>query len=121
MLDGVAVFDLFDLPAHFVVDGLLHELEAVQVLDFASRAQWRAGLAHRHVGVAAKRAFLHVAVTNANPGDDFVQLFGISHGFFARTNVGLGHDFKQGRAGAVQVNAALPDEVFVQRFAGIFF
>jgi hypothetical protein len=54
LLDGVAVFDLVDLPAHFVVDGLLHELETVQVLDLAARAQRLAGLAHRHVGVAAE-------------------------------------------------------------------
>ena len=35
----MAVFDLLDLPAHLVVDGLLHELEAVEVLDLAAGAQ----------------------------------------------------------------------------------
>ena len=39
LLDGVAVFDLLDLPADFVVNRLLHELERVQVLDLAARAQ----------------------------------------------------------------------------------
>jgi hypothetical protein len=64
---------------------------------------------------------LHVAVADADPGDDFVQLFGIGHGFFAAADVGLGHDFEQRRARAVQVNAALANEIFVQRFARVFF
>jgi hypothetical protein len=42
-----------------------------------------AGLAHRHVGVAAEAAFLHVAVADADPGHDLVQLLGIGHGFGA--------------------------------------
>ena len=117
----MAVFDLLDLPAHLVVNGLLHEAKAVQVLDFAPRAQRRAGLAHRHVGVATKAALLHVAVANANPGHDFVQLFGVGHGLGAGAHVGLGHDLQQRRAGAVQVDAGLADKVFVQRFAGVFF
>ena len=75
----MAVFDLLDLPAHLVVDRLLHELETVQVFDLAPRAKLVAGLAHGHVGVAAEAAFLHVAVANTDPGDDFVQLFGVGH------------------------------------------
>jgi len=114
LLDGVAVFDLLDLPAHLVVNRLLHELEAVQVLDFAARAQRLAGLAHRHVGIAAEPAFLHVAVANANPGHDLVQFLGVGHGLGAGAHVGLGHDFQQRCASAVQVNAGLADEVFVQ-------
>ena len=34
-----AVFDQRDLTAHFEVDRLLHEAEAVEVLDFAARAE----------------------------------------------------------------------------------
>src|SRR5690606_41018316 len=60
------IFYLIDLPADLVVDRLLHELEAVQVLDLAPRAQRRAGFAHRDVGVAAEAAFLHVAVADAD-------------------------------------------------------
>ena len=130
LLDGVAVFDLVDLPTHFVVDGLLHELEAVQVLDLAACAQLATGLAHRHVGITPEAAFLHVAVANADPGDDFVQFFGVGHGLFAAAHVGLGHDFQQRGACAVQVNARLAPaisdgrsqaRVFVQRLARVFF
>ena len=56
-----------------------HELETVEVFDFAPRSQGRSGLAHRHIGVAAKAALLHIAVTNADPGDDFVQFLGIGY------------------------------------------
>ena len=50
-----------------------------------------------------------------------MQLFGVSHGLDAGAHVGLGDDFQQRRAGAVQVDAGLANEVFVQRLAGVFF
>ena len=64
---------------------------------------------------------MHVAIANANPGHNFVQLFGIRYGLFAGANVGLGHNFQQRCACTIQVNAALANEVFVQRFARVFF
>ena len=121
LLHLAAVFDLFDLPANFVVDRLLHELETVQVLDLATGAQRLPGLAHRHVGVAPKAALLHVAVADADPGHELVQLLGVGDGFGGRAHVGLAHDFEQRRAGTIQVDARLADEVLVQRLAGIFF
>jgi hypothetical protein len=65
-----------------------------------------AGLAHETLA-SQRKAFLHVAVADADPGDDLVQL-GVGHGFLAAAHVGLGHDLQQRRAGAVQVDAALP-------------
>jgi hypothetical protein len=62
-----------DLPAHLVLDRLLHEAEGVEVLDLAPRAQRRARAAHRDVGVAAERALLHVAVADADPAHQAVQ------------------------------------------------
>ena len=50
-----------------------------------------------------------------------MQLFGVGHGLFAGAHVGLGHNFQQRRARAVQVNAGLADEVFMQGFACVFF
>ena len=46
LLDRPAILDLLDLPADLVIDRLLHELEAVQILDFAPRAQRCARPAH---------------------------------------------------------------------------
>ena len=121
LLNGFAVLNLLNLPAHLVVHGLLHKLEAVQVLDLAARAQRLAGLAHRDIGVAAKAAFLHVAVANTYPGDDLVQFFGVGHRLGGRTHVGLCDDFEQRCTGTVQVNSAHADEVFMQRLARVFF
>ena len=117
----MAIQNLFNLPPHLIVNGLLHELEAVQVLDLSPCAQRLAGAAHRHIGVAAKTSLLHVAVTNANPGDDFVQSLGVSNRFQARAHVGLGHDLEQGRARAVQIDAGLVDKVLVQGLARVLF
>ena len=119
LLDRVAVFDLLDLPQHLKVDGLLHELETVQVLDLAPCAQRGAGPAHRHVGIAAKTTLLHVAVANADPAHDLVQFAGIGHGFGAGAHVGLGHDLQQRRAGAIEVDTTHADKILVQRFPGV--
>ena len=121
LLDGVAVFELLDLPADFVINGLLHVAKRVQIFDLAARAQRLARLAHADVGIAAKRAFLHVAVANADPGDDFVQLFGVGHGLGTGAHVRLGDNFQQRRAGTVQVNARFVGEQVVDGFARIFF
>ena len=50
-----------------------------------------------------------------------MQLLGVGHGLQTGAHVGLGDDFQQRCAGAVQVDAALANEVLVQRFAGVFF
>jgi hypothetical protein len=100
-----AVFEQVDLPLHFVVDGLLHEAKAVQVLDLAPRAEGRARPAHRDVGVAAKTPFLHVAVADVEPDHQRVQRLGVLHRLDARTHLGLGDDLEQRRAGAIEVDA----------------
>ncbi len=111
LLDLAAVLQRVDLPLHFVVDGLLHELERVQVLDLAARAERLAGTAHRHVHVAAERTFLHVAVADADPAHQRMQGFGIGHRLGGRSHVRLGNDLQQRRAGAVQVDAGHAMEI----------
>ena len=46
---------------------------------------------------------------------------GVGHGLGAGAHVRLGDDLQQRRAGAVEVDAGHAVEIFVQRFAGIFF
>ena len=53
------------------------------------------GLAHARRWRRSERPSLHVAVANADPGDDFVRL-GVGHGLFAGADVGLGDDFSSG-------------------------
>ena len=111
----------FDLPAGFVLDGLLQETEAVEVLDFPPGTERGAGAAHRDVGVAAERAFLHVAVADTDPGHQRMQGLGVGHRLLGAAHVWFRHDLQQWRAGAVEVDAAHAMEIFVQRFPGVFF
>jgi hypothetical protein len=50
-----------------------------------------------------------------------MQCLGIGDRLGRRAHVRLGDDFQQRRAGAVEVDAGAPVEVFVQRLAGVFF
>ena len=59
------------------------------------------------VGVDPQAAFLHVAVGNAQIGEQQLQLGEIGLGFGRRTHVGLADDFQQRRAGAIQIDAAV--------------
>jgi len=49
-----------------------------------------------------------------------VQRLGVGHGLRRRAHVRLGHDLQQRRAGAVQVDARLADEILVQALARVF-
>ena len=48
-----------------------------------------------------------------------MQRLGVGHGLVGGAHVGLGDDFQQRRAGAVEVDAGLAVEILVQRLAGI--
>ena len=61
-------------------------------------------LAHRHVGVHAHRAFLHVAVRDAERQPDSAQLLREAAGLFGRADVGLGDELHERGAGAVEVD-----------------
>jgi hypothetical protein len=89
--------------------------------DLAPCAVRRARPAHRHIGIAAEAAFLHVAVADVEPHHERVQCLRVFHRFSAATHVGFGDDFQQRRAGAVEVDAGLALIVLVQRLAGVFF
>ena len=121
LADGATFLYFIDLPLHLEIDCLLHEAEGIQVLDLAPGAERFARAAHRDVGVAAKRAFLHVAVTNADPLHQCVQRLGIGDRLGGRAHVRLGDDFQQRRTGAIQVDAGPAVKILMQRLAGIFF
>jgi hypothetical protein len=57
----------------------------------------------------------------ADPAHKRMQGFCIRHGFLRAAHVGLGDDLEQRCAGAIQVDAGEPLEIFVQRLAGILF
>ena len=63
-----------DLPLDLVLERVLHVAERVEVLDLGLDAEGlRPGAAHRHVGVAAQAALLHVAVVHAERDEDLAQ------------------------------------------------
>jgi hypothetical protein len=77
------------------------------------------GLAHGDVRVAAERAFLHVAVADAEPAHQAMDLLHVGDRFLCGAHHRLRDDLDQRRAGAVQVDAGGAVEGVVQRLAGI--
>ena len=126
-----AVLDQLDLATHFILDGALHESEGIEILDLTAGAELSlSDRTHRHVGIHSKRAFLHVAVANAQPGDQAVQRAGVGNRLKRRAHLGLAHDLQQRRSSTVQVDARHAGQrsapqpahcVFMQRLAGILF
>ncbi len=121
LLDRQPVLEPVDLPLHLEIDGLLQEAKRVQVLHLAACAQACTRAAHRHVGIAAETALLHVAVAHVQPHHQRVQRLGVFDRLRAAAHVGFGDDLEQRRAGAVQVDAGGAGVVLVQRLAGVFF
>jgi len=83
---------------------------------------------HRHVHVAAHRAFFHLGVAGTNREQDGAQFRHILLGLFAGANVGSRHDLDERHSGAVEVDQRIittrdatlcPTEV--GRLAGVFF
>ena len=74
------------------------------------------------VGVDPQAALLHVAVGDAEVGQQQLQFGQIGLGFGGRAQVGLADDFQQRRAGAIQVDAAvgLAGRFVVHALAGVF-
>ena len=79
---------------------------------------------HADVGVAAQRAFLHIAVAHAGVKDDLFQPREVFVGLFGRRNVRLADNFNQRHAAAVQINRCglgASSKTFVQALARVFF
>ncbi len=116
----VAILDQLDLALHLELDGALHEAEGVDVLDLGASAEL--GLAHgahRDVDVAAHRALGHVAVADAEIGDDGVDRLEVGGRLLGTAHVRLGDDLQQRRAGTVEVDAGHAVKVLVQGLAGV--
>jgi hypothetical protein len=101
-------------------DGLFDEAERVDVLDFRARAErFAARRAQGQVDVAAHRPLGHVAVGDAEIGDQAVQRLEEGHRLPGAAEIRLRDDLQQRRAGAVQVDAAHAVEVLVQGLARV--
>ncbi len=97
-----AGFEDLELAEDFVFQRLLDEAERVHVFDFGLGAKFGLALgANAHVGVAAQRAFFHVAVADAGVEDDLFQVGEVFVGFVGRGDIGLADDFDERHAAAV--------------------
>ena len=102
-----ARLDHADLPLDFVFERVRQIAERIQVLHFGLRPEFRrAAQPHAHVGIAAQRAFLHVAVAHFRVFEDLLQRVEVRVGLGGRAQVRLGNDFDQRHAAAVEIDVA---------------
>ena len=125
LLDACAGFDDFDLALDLVVDSVADVAEAVDVFNFGLGTVLRRSLAHdRDVGVAAEGALFHVAVGDAGVEEDFLEAGEVLVGLVGGAEVGLGDDFDEGCAAAVEVDVGAGrrvGEAVVDGLAGVLF
>ncbi len=75
-------------------------------------------------GVAAERAFFHVAIADAGVEEDLAERGEVGVGLLGCAHVRLGDDFAERGAAAVVVDVCLLGglrEAFVKIFCGVFF
>ena len=123
--DAAAGFEDADLAFDFVFERLLQVAEGVQILDFGLGAELLgAAPAHADVGIAAQRAFFHVAVAHFGVLEHLLERVQIGVGLGGRAQIGFGDDFGEGRAAAVVVDVAAAvgiRETLVQVLRGVLF
>jgi len=120
--DGQAVVEQIALALHLVFDGLLHVAEAVEIFKLRAGAEGRlADRTQAHVGVAAKRTFLHVAVADTEIDEDGAQSLQIGHGLLRTAHVRLGDDLYKRHAGPVEIHEACVLGGGMDVFPGILF
>ena len=101
---ALADFEAAYLPLDLGLQSPMQEAERVHVLELGLGAERLAGMAHRHVGVAAEGALLHVDVGDPELLDEAAQLGQERPGLIGRGDVGLGDDLDQRRAAPVEVH-----------------
>ena len=120
-----AALDDVNLPVQFVIDGLLNELEGINVLQFGSGSVLLfAHSPHGYIGVASQAAFFHVAIADVQIFQDLLQPGQVIVSLRRRTNIRGRHDFYQRHAASVEVQMRVSAGIrkpLVQGFSGVFF
>ena len=94
------------------MDGAADGGDGVEVFQFDFRAErFFRFFAQRDVHVAAELAFFHVGIGDAALLEDHLERAEVGEGFLGGFEVGLGDDFHQRRAGAVEVDERRVAEV----------
>src|ERR1035441_1253257 len=109
----------------FILQRLLYEAERIDVLDFSLRAKFfLSPRPHADVGIAAQRAFLHVAVADPGIKNDFFETREVLVRFLRRSHVGFADDLGERHTGSVQIDGSLVGgigEALVQALSRVFF
>src|SRR5438046_9825148 len=93
---------------NYIFERFLQETEGVEIFDFDFGPEFaRATPAHADIGVAAERAFLHIAVADAGVEHDLAERGEIGVGLLGRADVRLGNNFDERSAAAVVVDIGL--------------
>ena len=96
------------LSFDFIVQSFLQKAKRIQVLYFNLSAECvRPFWPDRHVGIAPKAAFLHVAVADAQIQQSPAQVGHIVVGFLTAAKVRLADDFDQRDPAAIEVHVGL--------------
>ncbi len=123
--DLAARFHDPDLALDLILQRLANKAERIHILDFRFGAKFfLPPRAHADVGIAAQRAFFHIAIADAGVEDDFFQPGEVLVGFVGRRNVRLADDFDQRHSAAIQIDGRRVGgigEAFVQALARVFF
>src|SRR5258705_13873821 len=94
-----ARFNDSDMPFDFVLQRQPDKAEGVDVLDFSLGAKlFLPARTHTDVGVAAKRALLHVAIADAGIEDDLLHPRQVFVSLVRRPYVRFADDFSQRHA-----------------------
>src|SRR5690606_7094353 len=103
--DWLTTLQQRDLTLYLMVDRTLHIPQRVHVLHFHLLSKCRGTFRHhRDIGVAPKRSFLHVAVTDTEIAYDLSYLGQQQVGFFRIMHVGFRYILDQRNTGTVEVD-----------------
>ena len=118
--DNAAARQRRALPLDFEFERADQKTKRIEIFDFASCAErLRADAPQRHIGVDAKRPFLHIAVANPQPAQKVSCRARDRRRLRGRFDLRLGDDFQQWATGAVVIDARQAAADFVRQFARI--
>ena len=110
------------LPPDLIFQGPLHVAERVHILQFGPGAEFLCPhRPERNVGIAAQRAFLHVAVADFQIKEDVADNLEVCRRLFRRAQVRFADDLQERHAGAVKVHIADRRLLVMNKLARILF
>ena len=96
LIDCATLAQHLRLALDLVFDGILDELERIDVLEFNLGPKLLlAQRTEREIRLTAEAPFIHIAVTDLEIHEHITETLQIGHDFLGRPQVRLSHDFQQ--------------------------